>query len=328
MVDCGNQVRLDAYHDGELSPAERCGVEAHLRDCPSCAAELAAMRGMSATFADTIPREPSHEQLLQLARSVPRRAVRRPDAPEAVPRDGRRGGVLLACALAAGAYLSQRTKAAAHEAMVLDHVAIRSRPWLCDRTARRDDGLGAMDRRRLTRPARGTMRRKLFISALAAIAWSSPAASRWASWGAGRSSRQVSVGARRGIGPHARPALQLQRIWGEVAKSRTPVPMEELDKVDAERWQASTSCSRRSSGRNSCRIQERFEARMQELEQGNRARVAAAEEQTGRCSRPRSGKIRTAPGPADASLPLPEEPDDAAVAVMSHRVSGSGAGFP
>ena len=127
MVDCGNQVRLDAYHDGELSPAERCGIEAHLRDCPSCAAELAAMRGMSATFADTIPREPSHEQLLQLARSV-----------RAEPSDARmllrlfRGAavaaaVLLACTLGGAAYLSQRTRAAAHEAMVLDHVATRSR---------------------------------------------------------------------------------------------------------------------------------------------------------------------------------------------------------
>jgi uncharacterized membrane protein len=34
--------------------------------------------------------------------------------------------VLLACALAGAVYLSQRTKAAAHEAMVLDQVAIWS----------------------------------------------------------------------------------------------------------------------------------------------------------------------------------------------------------
>jgi hypothetical protein len=36
--------------------------------------------------------------------------------------------VLLACALAGAVYQSQRAKAAAHEAMVLDHVATRSRP--------------------------------------------------------------------------------------------------------------------------------------------------------------------------------------------------------
>jgi hypothetical protein len=36
--------------------------------------------------------------------------------------------VLLACALAGAVYLSQRTKAAAHEAMVLDHVATWSQP--------------------------------------------------------------------------------------------------------------------------------------------------------------------------------------------------------
>ena len=127
MLDCENQVRLSAYHDGELSLVERASVEAHLRDCPSCAAELAAIRRMSGAFADTSPREPSHEQLLELARSV-----------RAEPSDARMllrlfratsvaAAVLLGCALAATVYLSQRTKAAAHEAMVLDHVATWSR---------------------------------------------------------------------------------------------------------------------------------------------------------------------------------------------------------
>ena len=122
MVDCENRVRLDAYHDGELSPAERSDVEAHLGQCRSCAGELAAIRRTSGAFADTAPPEPSHEQLLALAASV-----------RAEPSDGRmllklfRGtavaaAVLLACALAGAVYLSQRTKAAAHEAMVLDHV--------------------------------------------------------------------------------------------------------------------------------------------------------------------------------------------------------------
>src|SRR5258706_16379584 len=128
MVDCENRVRLDAYYDGEISPAQRLDVEAHLRDCPLCAAKLAAIRRMSGAFAGTPPREPSHEQLLQLARSV-----------RAEPSDARmllrlfRGtavaaAVLLACALAGAVYLSQRTKAAAHEAMVLDHVATWPQP--------------------------------------------------------------------------------------------------------------------------------------------------------------------------------------------------------
>ena len=128
MADCENRVRLDAYHDGELSPAERSDVEAHLRDCSSCAAELAAIRRMSGAFADTTPREPSHEQLLQLARSV--RAE--PSDARMLLRLFRRtalaAAVLLACALAGAVYLSQRTKAAAHEAMVLDHVATWSQP--------------------------------------------------------------------------------------------------------------------------------------------------------------------------------------------------------
>jgi hypothetical protein len=78
---------------------------------------------MSGAFAETPPREPSHGQLLELARSV-----------RAEPSDARmllrlfRGtavaaAVLLACSLAGAVYLSQRTRAAAHEAMVLDRVA-------------------------------------------------------------------------------------------------------------------------------------------------------------------------------------------------------------
>ena len=126
MVDCENRVRLDAYHDGELSPAEWSDVEAHLRVCPSCADELAAIRRMSGAFADATPREPSHEQLLQLARSV------RAESSDArmllglFRRTAIAAAVLLACSLAGTVYLSQRTKAAAHEAMVLDHVAIWS----------------------------------------------------------------------------------------------------------------------------------------------------------------------------------------------------------
>ena len=128
MVDCENKVRLDAYHDGEISPAERSDVEAHLRGCPSCTAELVAIRRMSGAFADTTPREPSHEQLLQLARSVRAEASDARMLLRLFRGTAVAAAVLLACALAGAAYLSQRTKAAAHEAMVLDHVATWPQP--------------------------------------------------------------------------------------------------------------------------------------------------------------------------------------------------------
>src|SRR4051794_12726261 len=128
MIDCENQVRLDAYYDGELSPAERSDVEAHLRQCSSCAAELAAIRRTSGAFADTPPREPSHEQLLQLAASVRAESSDNRMLLRLFRRTAVAAAVLLAFTLAGAAYLSQRTKAAAHEAMVLDHVATRSRP--------------------------------------------------------------------------------------------------------------------------------------------------------------------------------------------------------
>src|SRR5437764_1022991 len=126
MVDCQNQIRLDAYHDGELPPAERSDVEAHLRVCPSCAAELAAMRRTSGALADATPREPSHEQLLQLARSVRAGASDARMLLRLFRVTAIAASVLLACALVGAVYLSHRTRAAAHEAMVLDHMAIWS----------------------------------------------------------------------------------------------------------------------------------------------------------------------------------------------------------
>ena len=73
---------------------------------------------------------------------------------------------------------------------------------------------------------------------------------------------------------------RLQVIWGEVAKSRTPVPMEELEKVDSERWQAIDQLLTPEQRTHLAQVRERFEARMRELDQGNRDREAAAEEQT------------------------------------------------
>lgn len=128
MVDCDEPVRLDAYHDGELPPAERSAVEAHLRDCPACAAELAAIRRTSGALLAVAPREATPEQLSQLARGV---HAERSDARMLLRlfrATAVAAGVLLACSLAGTAYLSQRTRAAAHEAMVLDHVATWSRP--------------------------------------------------------------------------------------------------------------------------------------------------------------------------------------------------------
>ena len=124
------------------------------------------------------------------------------------------------------------------------------------------------------------MRRKLFISALAAICL------------VFASGVAVGVVGRRAFAPKFGSVLveeldltpgqrfKLQQIWTDVAKSRTRVPMEELGKVDAERWQAIDQLLTPEQRAQLVQIQERFEARMQELDQGNRERAAAAEEQT------------------------------------------------
>ena len=55
-MSCDRAAQLHAYHDGELSPAERDAVEAHLRNCVDCAELLADLRRVSALVA-TAPME-------------------------------------------------------------------------------------------------------------------------------------------------------------------------------------------------------------------------------------------------------------------------------
>lgn len=73
---------------------------------------------------------------------------------------------------------------------------------------------------------------------------------------------------------------KIQRIWNEVAENHSPVPMPEIEKADAERWQAIDQLLTPQQRAQYAQIQQRFEARMEGLDQGNRARVARAEEQT------------------------------------------------
>ena len=47
MSACEQARRLGAYHDGELSGPARASLEAHLRQCQACAAELDRLRRLS-----------------------------------------------------------------------------------------------------------------------------------------------------------------------------------------------------------------------------------------------------------------------------------------
>jgi uncharacterized membrane protein len=73
---------------------------------------------------------------------------------------------------------------------------------------------------------------------------------------------------------------KIQRIWSEVAEQHTPVPMSEIEKADAERWQAIDELLTPEQRTQYAQIQQRLDARMQGLDQGNRERIARAEEQT------------------------------------------------
>ena len=125
------------------------------------------------------------------------------------------------------------------------------------------------------------MRRKLFIFALAAICLV------FAS-GVG-----VGVVGRRAFHPSRFHSVlveeldltpdqrhRIQQIWSRVAENQAPVPMAELEKADDERWRAIDQLLTPQQRTQYAQIQQRFEARMQELDGGNRAQVARAEEQT------------------------------------------------
>jgi anti-sigma factor RsiW len=43
-------VQMSAHLDGELSPAERVALEAHLAGCPACTAQMAALRAVGAAL--------------------------------------------------------------------------------------------------------------------------------------------------------------------------------------------------------------------------------------------------------------------------------------
>jgi len=73
---------------------------------------------------------------------------------------------------------------------------------------------------------------------------------------------------------------RIQQIWSEVAERHTPIPMAEIEKADAERWRAIDQLLTPQQRTQYAQIHQRFEARIQELDQGNRTRVARAEAQT------------------------------------------------
>jgi hypothetical protein len=125
------------------------------------------------------------------------------------------------------------------------------------------------------------MRRKLFVYAVAAIglAFASGVGLGVVGRRAFRPIEFQSVLVEElGLTPDQRYRLQL--IWGDVAKARAPVPVEELEKVDAERWRAIDQLLTSEQRAQYAQIQDRFEARMRDLDRGDRERVAAAEEQT------------------------------------------------
>jgi anti-sigma factor RsiW len=69
MDECDLQL-LSAYIDGELSPAQRQSVDAHLRQCPKCAAEVDALTNAMEMIRTYQPFVPGREDLDRLFEKV------------------------------------------------------------------------------------------------------------------------------------------------------------------------------------------------------------------------------------------------------------------
>ena len=61
---------LSGYLDGELDEQQKARVEAHLKTCPACQEELAALRTMDEYVRDNVYEEPSREFVFTLNRRV------------------------------------------------------------------------------------------------------------------------------------------------------------------------------------------------------------------------------------------------------------------
>jgi anti-sigma factor RsiW len=68
-MTCDKAAQIHAYHDGELLPAQRAAIEAHLRTCVDCAALLADLRRVSALVANAPMERISPIALARLERS-------------------------------------------------------------------------------------------------------------------------------------------------------------------------------------------------------------------------------------------------------------------
>ncbi len=59
MADCPDANTLAGYLDGTLSEKERARIEAHLADCPECAAAVDELRDLLVPAASDAPSAPA-----------------------------------------------------------------------------------------------------------------------------------------------------------------------------------------------------------------------------------------------------------------------------
>jgi Putative zinc-finger len=62
--------RLSAFHDGELTVREQIAVEAHLRECPGCGAEVAQLRAVGDALRSVLTPDTRRDELAGLSASV------------------------------------------------------------------------------------------------------------------------------------------------------------------------------------------------------------------------------------------------------------------
>lgn len=106
-------IPIDAYHDGELSPSQREQVQQHLAHCPRCAAQLEALRGLSAALESAQAPKLSQIAAERLRRGVEELMRRRRLEQQQQMRMAWRWGAAAACvALVGSLWMSRMSRPA------------------------------------------------------------------------------------------------------------------------------------------------------------------------------------------------------------------------
>jgi anti-sigma factor RsiW len=126
MAGCPSSEQISAYFDGEVDEGLRAEIEAHVKSCSACSAELARLQAMSRIFAEAPAARLSQIGVYRLHRRVDEAME------EGLLRFVRVFNAIAACVLVAGsAWLLMKTR----DDRAVENAAPAAPPWVVAETS-------------------------------------------------------------------------------------------------------------------------------------------------------------------------------------------------